>query len=273
MTFAGSKSRICLVDEETAAPIFRATGDFVEIHNKNYKYIGRKDDTIKRYGTRIVLGDVEEKIFKETQLINKCVWCENELKLLLFFVITNCDLSQTEKILDKLRVKLLHFLPKECYPDYVDILKTIPTTPNGKLDKNALILLSKTVQKPNVNGLDIFNELLLRYFGVSHNKTEATFLELGANSIVLLQFFEEFKSRFSGEITNDFLGMLFERNVEDCRKFAGTLNSFKAQKRKRNDSTETITNLNTGNKFFFKIIWKYDMKACVDCSPIAIKKR
>lgn len=276
--YLGSTSRFCLIEDEilpnkTHKPIFRATGDFVEIKNNTYTYIGRQNDQIKRYGTRIVLSKIENTIFEKLQLLNKCVWFEENRKLLLFFVIENFDHAQKEKIVDKLRVKLLHLLPKENFPDFIDILKTLPITPNGKLDKTVLfeLFLSSHHLQPYTNALQVFNELLLRYFGVNSTKTDANFLEIGANSIVLLQFFEEFKIHFSEKINNEFLTMLFERKIEDCRKFVASLNlSPKAKKRKHFVQNETTKNL---NNFICKIIWKYDMKACVDCSPVVIHKR
>lgn len=260
---------------EKNKPVFRPTSDVVEVHNSIYTYVGRKNDMIKRYGTRIVLSKIENKIFKEVQLFNRCVWYEQKCKLLLFFVIHNFDFTQKEKIVDKLRVKLLHFLPKEHFPDFIDILKTLPITCNGKLDTIALCqLFSSSCQlQSHSNGLQVFNELLLRYFGANVTKTDATLLEIGANSIVLLQFFEKFKMQFSGKISGEFLTMLFEQSIEDCRTYIGSLNLPKARKRKhleQNKAAETPSNLNS---FICKVIWKYDMKACVDCSPILIDKR
>lgn len=255
--------------------VFRSTGDIVKVHKNTYIYIGRINDMFKRFGTRIVLSEIENKVFKKTQLLNKCIWSEQECKLLLFFFIQDFDFTLKEKILDKLRVKLLHLLSKECLPDFIDILKAIPLTCNGKLDKKALrdLFLTAPQLRSDLNGLEIFNELLLRYFGVSSIKTDKTFLEMGAHSIVLIQFFEEFKSHFNGEINNDFLTMLFEKTIEECRKFVSSINVIKIKRRKlcKQNNIEN-ENWRTGN-FVFKFIWKYDLKACVDCSPIVIYKR
>lgn len=280
--YLGSSTRICVIDNEILpndqnTMVFRATGDIVRVHNNTYVYVGRKNDMIKRYGNRIVLSHIENTVFEKTHLLNKCVWCEQECKLLLFFIIQNFEFSQKERIIDKLRVKLLHLLPKENFPDFIDVLKSIPLTYSGKLDKNALyeLFLSSKMTQPNLNGLKVFNELLLRYFGVSQIKSDATLLEMGANSILLLQFFEDLKSHYSNEINNEFLTLLFEKNIEDCRKYISSIKLTKAKKRKQfveNDFTKPDKN-SSSNDVVWKVIWKYGMKACVDCSPILINRR
>lgn len=186
------------------------------------------------------------------------------------------DFAQKTKIIDKLRVKLLHCLKKECFPDFIDILKTIPLTFNGKLDRLALYKLFLSTRQPQLfsNFLEIFNELLLRYFGVNLIKTDVTLVEMGANSIVLLQFFEELRLHCNNEINNDFLSMLFECNIDECRKFLSTKYLSRAKKRKFLEQKESTTKIKlSSNNILCKIIWKYDMKACVDCSPILIDKQ
>lgn len=218
---------------------------------------------------------MESKIFQETRLLNKCIWFERQSKLLLFFLIPNFKTDQKDKIIDKLRVKLLHVLSKEYYPDYFDVLKTCPITQNGKLDKTALceLFLSASATLKTLNAVGIFNELLMRYFGSSYEKMSVTFLEAGANSILLLQFFEEIKTRYHGEIPHEFLAMLFERNIADCRQF---LMSLKTKERKRpresNEYPDKQSNLHNCDSFLFEVVWKYDMKACVDSSPTIIEQ-
>lgn len=274
----GSNSRLCIINDEEPFRenelVFRSTGDIVEVRNNTFRYIGRKNDLIKRYGQKIILSEIEKRVCNETQLFNICVWCEEENKLLLFLIIE--DFTQKDKLVDKLRVKLLHILSKECFPDFIDVIKTIPLTCNGKVDKKVLrelFLLSRQLPESHLNGLQVFNELLLRYFGISQTKTDATFLEIGANSILLIQFYEEFKSHFSDETDNEFLTILFERNIEECRKFVSCMDPLKIRKRKLEQNAIDPGSKRILNNFLCKVVWKYDMKACVDCSPILINKR
>lgn len=238
---------------------------------------------IKRYGNRIVLADVERKILLETHLINKCLWYKEKSKLLVFCLIKNVDIAQKKMIIDKLRIKLLHGLPKEWYPDYVDILKHFPLTDNGKIDKEVLIkayLTAFSKESKDRSSSEIFYTLILKYFGYSKTETDKlrnyTFLEIGGNSIILLQFFEEIRSYFCSQLPNDFLESLLTSSIGVCEEKLFSLNPQLLLKRKEVNDKSTLENAAKSSldcSLKFNILWKYDMKACVDCSPTLLNKK
>ncbi|GJQ77457.1 hypothetical protein Trydic_g20854 [Trypoxylus dichotomus] len=251
--FLGSFDRVCYVDNEQMAtiekPVMRRTGDIVTIKNNKIIYKGRCDDTIKRFGNRVNLLYIENAIQIHAGLKSVCIWLEKKHKLILYVVINETNEEIASKIKDKLRIKILHALPKECMPDCIDLLPSLPLTKNGKVDKGSLASKAETLflEKKDANRclVDIFTSLWHNYFGDKCDLMTKTFYELGGTSIMRIQFTEEIKHDLQNRNKRTLMG-------ED-------------------------THTNKMNKFSDKveldICWVYDLQACVDCTPVVLEKR
>lgn len=287
--FIGSNLRKCIIDDEDTSQIegtiFRATGDIVKAQNEKFYYLGRKNDCVKRFGVRINLEEITNRILLKTSIQNKCIWYEKESKLLLFLLIKDCgDNTLKEKIVDKIRVKLLHELPKEHFPDFIDAVVNFPLTINGKLDKNALIDIfttTKTQKLPSAKPIEVFDSLLLKYFGLGKTTLDAylnySFFDIGGNSILIIQFLEEFKTILLKEIPKELVTFLFEKNLNCCRKYISEMQDLKRAANwdeKESHSREKLMKTEPMKEIIkMEVLWKYDLQACVDCSPMVIKNR
>lgn len=232
---------------------------------------------IKRFGDRINLSKTEELITQAIGLPNRCVWVKDFNKLITYVAIDNFMNSHKEKIIDKLQVKLLSVLSETSYPDHLYLLKKFPLTCHGKIDDKSLTnYFSMTkVEKNNIsNSTDqIFLNLCSKYLGLCEDVLvelkERSFLELGGNSITILQLDSELKDIFGSVYPRDFLKSLFEQNLKGCLNL---LINEKDRKRPIDEQVLSETKKLNLDKDF-KTLWKYDLKACVDSSPLVFRKK
>lgn len=279
--FLGSLTRNCLVDQEQQSnltrPIFRETGDIAEINEKGLFYRYRKNRVIKRFGHRIVLTKVEALITKTTGLPNRCIWIKDLNKLVIYVVIENFTYNQEEKILDKLRVKLLNVLSQESFPDHLSIINTLPVTSHGKIDDKTLeknyVIFNQKKDIDSTASSTIFSSLCTKYLGLNFETLSEiegqTFLELGGTSITILQLTNELKGILGSNYPDDFMKLLFQQTIKECLIF---LKNYKNEKRKV-DSQMVVPNKKIKHNEDFNVLWKYDLKACVDSSPVVFRKK
>ncbi|XP_044255913.1 beta-alanine-activating enzyme isoform X2 [Tribolium madens] len=268
--FIGSSTRICYVDDEKIhhkTPVFRATGDLAFICDKKVYYKGRQNDVFKRLGHKIQLCKIETIVLEQTGIQNVCVWSKTRTKLLLFLIIESFDNNTKNKVLDKVRIKLLHTLSKQCFPDFIDIIRKCPITSHGKIDKNTLesIYLNRN-QADKRQVVDIFKTLVYKYFGL-RNFGESTFFELGGNSILAVQFLSEFEDE-SGSACPDLVSHLFESDLNTCVEILR--DSKTVQKRPQTEPTpKSEKKVKSGNiGIELKIAWSYNLEACVDSTSL-----
>jgi len=103
----------------------------------NIGFIGRKDHQIKIRGYRIELGEIEHALEEDETVANAVVLTKEHAgeKQIVSYL-------KGEKIdIQKVRSKLSQKLPGYMLPTYYLLLDEIPLTPNGKVDKTALLEL------------------------------------------------------------------------------------------------------------------------------------
>jgi acyl-coenzyme A synthetase/AMP-(fatty) acid ligase/acyl carrier protein len=115
------------------------TGDLGRyLPDGNIEYLGRSDHQVKVRGFRIELGEIESQI-KALEAVSNCVVVLREdrpadQRLTAYYVCKDGQvLSQSE-----LRLQLQAKLPEYMVPQYFVELSSIPLTPNGKVDRQAL---------------------------------------------------------------------------------------------------------------------------------------
>lgn len=179
-----------------------------------------------------------------------------------------------EKILDKLRVRLLNVLPEGSFPDHCDLIKKFPLTRHGKIDDKSLeedyiIFMERIDEHPSYK---IFSTMCSKYLGLSSSILsdckEETFMELGGTSITVLQLSNAFKEILGSNYPDDFLKLLYGRSLKECSEF---LRNYKPVKRKTTEA-QLMKCKKKKEDEDFKVLWKYDLKACVDSSPVVFQK-
>lgn len=112
------------------------TGDWVRMdHKKNLFYLGRKDDMFKCKGERVSPKSIEAQL-TQTLDLGVCVVCPYPMTQ----GETGIAVVHTRELIDEDSVKLgcRRLLPASHQPSAWLYLDTLPTLPNGKIDRQAV---------------------------------------------------------------------------------------------------------------------------------------
>lgn len=170
---------------------FYRTGDNgVWQENGNLLILGRRDDQIKLHGYRVKISDVEENICNIHGIKDTVVLYYNN-QLICFVTLNN---NQNDDI--DFTKEASRLLPSYMVPTYFKILKKLPLTSNGKIDKNVLrelynkekCLKNKSKQSdPNIKSLiKIWEKVLSRKID-----PQASFYDMGGDSLKAIQIISE----------------------------------------------------------------------------------
>lgn len=171
------------------------TGDLVRYRpDGNLEYLGRLDHQVKLRGIRIELGEIEAVLARHPAVQETAVIVHTEAfgesRLVAYVVPT----QQPGPPLTELRHFLARQLPAAMIPAAFLMLDTLPLTPSGKVDRQALPapgLLGSTRADLHVAPrhdaeqqiADIWGQLLgLQQIGIYDN-----FFELGGHSLLVMQ--------------------------------------------------------------------------------------
>ncbi|KAJ9592987.1 hypothetical protein L9F63_015357, partial [Diploptera punctata] len=198
--FVGSMTRVCLLDNETIQdlefPVFRATGDIVQINSSNGKlyYLGRNNNVFKRFGNRVSLDKVNETSNSHNEVAQSCcIWNEQLSRLCLFLVVDN-NSSNYNNFEEEFRKYLLKKLNLSHIPDAIIIVKSLPLTSHGKIDIGKLENIIKRKTNCNIercceigNVINCFTLLWSQYLSLrSPPNPDDNFVQNGGSSIFAL---------------------------------------------------------------------------------------
>ncbi|MEM1319017.1 MAG: amino acid adenylation domain-containing protein [Bacteroidota bacterium] len=168
------------------------SGDLVRrLPDGNLEYLGRIDDQVKIRGYRIELGEVETVLLQAPSVkygVVLAVGEEKETKRLVAYVVPDGAFNR-ELVQEHLRQQL----PDYMVPSILLELEDLPTTANGKVDKNALVQLdiSKTLTKQYVAARNEVEEQLASIWRQLLNVEQVgiydNFFDLGGDSITTIQ--------------------------------------------------------------------------------------
>lgn len=124
------------------------TGDFfIRTGDGQFRYVGRRDDLIKRWEVRMHLSEVEDVIMKMDDVAQVCVLnrpCsdhrENELAA---FVISK-KIATASELVEAVKRHCELSLAASKIPDFVFIIDELPKTASQKIDRKALRNLWET---------------------------------------------------------------------------------------------------------------------------------
>lgn len=113
------------------------TGDLARwLPDGNLEFLGRIDHQVKIRGYRIEMGEIENQLLKHEFIREAIVVAKEDNtdnKYLCAYIVADKDLTVPE-----LRDYLAQELPDYMIPSYFIMLKEMPLTPNGKIDRKAL---------------------------------------------------------------------------------------------------------------------------------------
>ncbi|MBE0458636.1 non-ribosomal peptide synthetase [Pseudoalteromonas prydzensis] len=172
------------------------TGDIVkQTASGELMFIGRKDEQVKRRGYRIELGAIRDHLLKiqgvqDAVVLSKDV--NNTLQIVAYVVIKSSDTDVA-----KLTTDMLSYM----VPDEVHLLDKLPLTKNGKVDRQKLLSMERTIlpisrfaTKATEKALaEIWQRLLGRdQIGVDDN-----FFALGGHSLAAVKLESHINKHFN----------------------------------------------------------------------------
>ncbi|XP_074525010.1 beta-alanine-activating enzyme [Halichoeres trimaculatus] len=229
--FIGGEDRVCLLDDEDG-PIpgmMRATGDWVNVQDKQLFYLGRRDRLIKRNGKRVNLDNLQQLI-QTLPEVEACAVCLYKASHLLAFVVAStsgeqtsasvqeldgqtqldqtrllspseqtqaADRDQSRLILDQLSL----LVPAYSVPDVLVLVQALSLTPHGKVDMDTLVQIYQKQKQSSESSRGDFTKLKQTLqslwketLGLPKDATieeESNFLLSGGDSLKALRLCED----------------------------------------------------------------------------------
>jgi amino acid adenylation domain-containing protein/non-ribosomal peptide synthase protein (TIGR01720 family) len=181
------------------------TGDLGKwLLDGNIEYLRRTDDQVKIRGYRIELGEIET-VIEQTGLVKSNVvkaFINNAgSQYLAAFVVADDNYSK-DRVLQALREKL----PVYMIPLVWVVMEQFPLTPNGKIDRKALIVV-ETDERDDSNYVaaetDVEQKLVAiwqKLLGLEKIGVHDNFFELGGHSLIGMRVMSAINEEFSLEI-------------------------------------------------------------------------
>lgn len=198
----------------SSGPKLYRTGDLGKLlPNNDIICLGRIDQQIKINGYRIEPEEIESTLLKSNNIKEAVVLAQNE-KLIAFVTLVKFE-KITSKHIDKWKDNLASDLPSYFVPSKIKVLETLPTTPNGKLDKQALLqsesieIETSFVTEPKTNTEKLIASIWLKYLHLDYLDIKNNFFELGGNSLIAIQVMNKLEEE-TGKILP--LSSLFEHS-------------------------------------------------------------
>lgn len=171
--------------------ILYKTGDFGRFApDGNLEFLGRTDYQVKVRGNRVELGEIEHVICRYPQVNEASVICRkkpNGSKRLIAYFTTLVDID----IKQELNEHLTNILPKYMIPSAFIQLKSFPRTPNGKIDRDALLSMPEEKRKstgiPSSNLEQLLSDIWKKVLHVKSVGMEDNFFDLGGDSLGIVR--------------------------------------------------------------------------------------
>ncbi|MCO5948043.1 non-ribosomal peptide synthetase [Mucilaginibacter flavidus] len=172
------------------------TGDLGRFtSNAEIQCLGRLDHQVKIRGFRIELGEIEYALLKSDHVKEAVAVANTETgDPCLVAYIVPADNCNKEFVKIELKQMLLSMLPDYMVPNDIIFISSIPVTPNGKIDRNALpnpitqnIELKKTYVAPGTETEKQLTEMWQDTMGIKQISIDSDFFALGGRSLLAVQ--------------------------------------------------------------------------------------
>ncbi|UJD77274.1 hypothetical protein CE143_21345 [Photorhabdus luminescens] len=195
----------------------------------NIQYIGRQDYQIKNRGFRIELGEIESvldksKYIKKAAVINKPLGQE-KVRIVAFCIVNETNLS-SENYIEIIFNDLKESLPDYMLPAKIFIVKELPITANGKVNRKKLLSVKEENEVKKVNNKNL-NEYERKVFLIwqevlGHDKFIITdnFFDVGGNSLAMVRVQNALSKEFNKEI--NLIEMFKYTTVSSISKYLNT---------------------------------------------------
>ncbi|MBD2741474.1 non-ribosomal peptide synthetase [Coleofasciculus sp. FACHB-1120] len=192
------------------------TGDLARyLPDGNIEFLGRIDHQVKIRGFRIELGEIEA-VLKQHPAVEQAVVVVREdvpgdKRLVVYSILSQQQGSREESTQSNLMGDLRSFvkakLPEYMIPSAFVILKTLPLTANGKVDREKLPApeqirpeLAGTFVAPRTNVEEILAGIWAEAIGIEQVGIYDNFFELGGHSLLATQVISRLRDAFNVEL-------------------------------------------------------------------------
>jgi len=199
-----------VVNPQNSNEILYRTGDLIKISNDgNVIYIGRKDNQVEIRGNRVELEEVEVNLGNYSKILQCAVICfkYNGDNFLSAFYTSRSGKELIEK---ELKEYLNNILPEYMIPLNYYYMPTLPSLPNGKLDRVYLKdLLNNKLSDFNIQEKDITEEekkilsILSYILPMNKIKLDDNFFQHGIHSLLAIRLLTEINKKFQISLALD----------------------------------------------------------------------
>jgi len=202
------------------------TGDLGKLlPNGDIDCLGRSDHQVKIRGYRIELGEIEQTLESINNIKSAVVLGHNDR--LIAYVIQENFIDVDLNTVKEWKNYLASQLPEYFVPYDIKILKEFPTTPNGKIDKNALLKIESkndidksSYTEPRTEAEKLMATIWKESLGIENIDIFSNFFEIGGHSIRAVKVIAEIEKQTGKRIP---LSSLFENST--IEKFAKLIES------------------------------------------------
>ncbi|XP_052896773.1 beta-alanine-activating enzyme [Anopheles moucheti] len=283
--YIGSCSRKCLIlgknnenDDILCVdrPIYRPTGDIVELTNEgNYYYRDRCKRTIKRYGCRVSLAELEA-VVRSHSAVQQCASCfiSKYQRLLLFYTSDNGDRSIQDTIWSEMRMKLR----PEKLPDELYWIEQIPLSSHGKVCTKELKRIYENLKlnlaDDRISAVDYFRTELSA-MGIAHErhyakesetkklKPNSSFIDRGGSSFAALRLHNTLEEKFKVQLPQ-LITLLIDPSIPLEMAFKYVESNVPAT---NSDLPDALQKSNIPNDTKLTIVRQYNLEKCIDSRP------
>ncbi|MGD2088872.1 MAG: amino acid adenylation domain-containing protein [Candidatus Aminicenantes bacterium] len=209
------------------------TGDLARwLPDGNIDYLGRLDHQLKIRGFRIELGEIETGLAQHPGVREALVLARtinNTTQLVAYYVPGDRDkILEASEIRDYLRKTL----PDYMIPAAFVSLEQVPLTPNGKINRKALLQLevglesSREYAEPRTETEKQLASIWEEVLGIGRVGIYDNFFQLGGHSLLAIQIISRINKELGVEVL---LGKLFESpNIEGLSRVIAESNPYQA---------------------------------------------
>jgi amino acid adenylation domain-containing protein/thioester reductase-like protein len=165
------------------------------------EYLGRDDHQVKIRGFRIELGEIEAQLLRHEQVKEAVVLAREDSpgeNRLVAYVVPR-DQAAPELGAEELRSHLKFALPEYMVPSAFVVIKRMPLTPNGKIDRRSLpapdpeAYLRRQYTSPQGEAEEILAGIWQSLLRVQRIGRQDNFFELGGHSLLIVQMMERLR--------------------------------------------------------------------------------
>lgn len=182
------------------------TGDLARwLPDGDIEYLGRIDEQVKVRGFRIELAEIEKTVLDSGHVLQAVLLAQkddNGSNRLIAYLVPGPDFNKTA-----LMAFLRNTLPDYMIPARLVMLKQFPLSPNGKIDKKALLAMeiNTSLADNHVNPHTVIQQelshLWQRILGVPRIGITDNFFELGGHSLLAVRLLSAIRKELKAEIS------------------------------------------------------------------------